>query len=77
MAERVVVNHVGGTTEFAYSNYKDWNNPLNLIDAMYAGRMIERRNGAVARARGVRLSRTSIRPRHTEAPRHRVLVPLK
>jgi hypothetical protein len=49
MAERVVVKHAGGTTEFAYSGYKDWNNKLNLIDTMYAGRLTERRNNAVVR----------------------------
>jgi len=49
MAERVVVKHAGGTTEFAYSNYKDWNNKLNLIDTMYAGKITERRNNAVVR----------------------------
>ena len=49
MAERVVVKHAGGTTEFAYSGYKDWNNKLNLIDTMYAGKMTERRNNAVVR----------------------------
>jgi hypothetical protein len=49
MAERVVVKHAGGTTEFAYSGYKDWNNKLNLIDTMYAGRITERRNNAVVR----------------------------
>jgi hypothetical protein len=44
-----VVKHGGGTTEFTYSGYKDWNNKLNLIDAMYAGRITERRNNAVVR----------------------------
>ncbi|MBV8842574.1 MAG: hypothetical protein JO307_07165, partial [Bryobacterales bacterium] len=32
-----------------YSNYKDWNNPLNPAEAFYAGRMIEKKNGAVVR----------------------------
>ena len=49
MTEKVVVTHGGATTEFTYSNYKDWNNPLNQIEVLYAGRMIERRNGAVVR----------------------------
>ena len=39
----------GTTTEFTYSNYQDWNNPLNKIEVFYAGRMIERKNGAVVR----------------------------
>src|SRR5438552_3484178 len=49
MTERVVVTQGSNTTEFTYSNYQDWNNPLNKIEVFYAGRMIERRNGAVAR----------------------------
>jgi hypothetical protein len=49
MAERVVVKHGSGTTEFTYSDYKDWNNPLNKIDALYAGKMTEKRNGAATR----------------------------
>ena len=49
MTEKVVVAHSGTTTEFTYSNYQDWNNPLHKIEVFYAGRMIERRNGAVVR----------------------------
>jgi len=49
MAERVVVKHGADTYEFTYSDYKDWNNPLNPAEAMYAGRMIERKNGTVVR----------------------------
>jgi hypothetical protein len=49
MTEKVVVAHGGGTTEFTFSNYQDWNNPLHKIEVFYAGRMIERRNGAVVR----------------------------
>ena len=45
MAERVVVTHGGTTTEFTYGDYQDWNNPLNRIEAYYAGTMTERRNG--------------------------------
>ena len=37
------------TTEFTYSNYQDWNNPLHKIEVFYAGRLTERKNGAVAR----------------------------
>jgi hypothetical protein len=47
MAERVVVKHGSATTEFTYSDYRDWNNPLNRIEVLYAGKMIERRNGTV------------------------------
>lgn len=49
MAERVVVRHGANTTEFTYSDYRDWNNPLHPAEAFMAGRMTERRNGAVVR----------------------------
>jgi hypothetical protein len=49
MTERVVVTQGANTTEFTYSDYKDWNNPLNKIEVFYAGKMIERKNGAVVR----------------------------
>jgi len=49
MAERVVVKNGSNTYEFNYSNYKDWNNPLNPAEAYYAGTMTERKNGAVVR----------------------------
>jgi hypothetical protein len=49
MTEKVVVTHGSATTEFTYSGYKDWNNPLNLIEVFYAGKMTERKNGAVVR----------------------------
>jgi hypothetical protein len=47
--ERVVVRHGATTTEFTYGDYQDWNNPLNKIEVLYAGKMVERRNGAVIR----------------------------
>ena len=51
MTERVVVTAPGSTTrvEYAYSDYQDWNNPLNKIGVLYAGKMTERRNGVVIR----------------------------
>jgi hypothetical protein len=49
MAERVVVKNGADTYEFTYSDYRDWNNPLNPAEAFYAGRMTERKNGAVVR----------------------------
>jgi hypothetical protein len=49
MAERVVVKNGSTTTEFTYGDYKDWNNPLNKVDALYAGKMAERRNGTAVR----------------------------
>ena len=47
MAERVVVKQGSTTTEFDYSNYDDWNNELNKIEAYYAGKLVERRDGTV------------------------------
>ena len=49
MTERVVVTQGSTTTEFTYSGYKDWNNPLNKIEVFYAGKLTERKNGAVVR----------------------------
>jgi hypothetical protein len=49
MTERVVVKLGAATTEFTYGDYQDWNNPLNKIEVFYAGKMVERRNGAVVR----------------------------
>jgi hypothetical protein len=49
MAERVVVTLGTTTTEFTYSNYRDFNNPLNRIEVLYAGRITERQNGTVVR----------------------------
>ena len=47
--ERVVVKQGSTSTEFTYGDYQDWNNPLNKIGVLYAGKMVERRNGAVVR----------------------------
>src|SRR5215467_9530867 len=49
MVERVVVKQGATTVEFTYTDYKDWNNPLNKIEVFYAGKLTERRNGAVVR----------------------------
>ena len=49
MAERVVVTNGSATTEFVYGDYQDWNNPLNKIEAYYAGKITERRGGSVVR----------------------------
>ncbi len=48
-AERVVVKQGSTTAEFTYSDYQDWNNPLNKIGVLYPGKLLERRNGAVVR----------------------------
>jgi hypothetical protein len=49
MAERVVVKRGSKNTEFTYGDYQDWNNSLNKIDALYAGKIAERHDGAVVR----------------------------
>ena len=49
MTEKVVVTQGSTTTEFTYSGYKDWNNPLHKIEVFYAGKMTEKQNGAVVR----------------------------
>ena len=49
LPERVVVKHGSNTTEFVYGNFQDFNNPLHRIEAMYAGTIVERRNGTVVR----------------------------
>jgi hypothetical protein len=36
-------------TEFTYTDYADYNNPLNKVDAFYAGTLVEKRNGIVVR----------------------------
>jgi hypothetical protein len=49
MAERVVVTQGSNTTDFTYSDYNDWNNPLNKIEAYYAGKLTEKHNGQIVR----------------------------
>jgi hypothetical protein len=49
LPERVVVTHGTNKTEFVYGNFQDWNNPLFKIEALYAGTIVERRNGTVVR----------------------------
>jgi hypothetical protein len=49
LPERVVVKNGTNTTEFVYGDFEDWNNPLFKIEALYAGTIVERRNGTVVR----------------------------
>lgn len=49
MTERVVVEYGSDTTEFRYSDYEDWNNPLHKIEVFHPGRIVERRNGRIVR----------------------------
>lgn len=48
-AERIEVTHGSTTYEFTYGRYDDWNNPLNKVEAFYAGTLVERRGGVVMR----------------------------
>ena len=48
-AERVEVILGNVVTEFAYSDYQDWNSELNKIEAFYAGKLVEKRNGTTVR----------------------------
>jgi len=50
LPESVVVTHGTNKTEFIYGKWADWNNPLFKIEALYAGTIVERRNGAVVRS---------------------------
>jgi len=63
----VVVTHGANTTEFVYSNWQDWNNPLFKIEALYAGTMVERKNGTVVR---------EVRAKVTEVGQIYVVVPV-
>ncbi len=47
--ERVVVKKGSTSTEFTYADYKDWNSDLNQIGVLYAGKLVERHNGATIR----------------------------
>ena len=49
LPERVVVTHGPNKTEFVYGGFADFNNPLFKIEALYAGTIVERRNGTVVR----------------------------
>lgn len=49
LPDRVVVTHGTNTTEFIYGKFADWNNPLFKIEALYAGTIVERKNGTVLR----------------------------
>lgn len=48
-AERVEVRLGNVVTEFTYADYADYNNPLNKIEAFYAGKLVEKRNGVIMR----------------------------
>lgn len=48
-AERVDVTHGTTVYDFTYGMYDDWNNPLNKVEAFYAGTLVEKRNGVTMR----------------------------
>jgi hypothetical protein len=50
LPDSVVVTNGADKTEFTYGKWADWNNPLFKIDALYAGTMVERKNGTVVRS---------------------------
>jgi hypothetical protein len=49
MTHSVVVTHGRDKYEFTYSDYNDFNNPLNPIEVLMAGKMTESKNGKVMR----------------------------
>ena len=49
MTQEVVVKQGSSSIEFKYGDYQDWNNPLNKIEVLHAGKMTERKKGAVIR----------------------------
>lgn len=49
LPDSVVVTNGADKTEFIYGKWADWNNPLFKIDALYAGTILERKNGTVVR----------------------------
>jgi hypothetical protein len=48
-AEQVEVTHGTTVYDFTYGTYDDWNNPLNKVEAFYAGTLVEKRNGVTMR----------------------------
>jgi hypothetical protein len=49
LPESVVVKHGNDTYEWLYSDFRDFNNPLHPAEALYAGTIVERKNGTVVR----------------------------
>ena len=45
-AERIEVRQGDVVTEFLYTEYEDYNEPLNKIKAFFPGHIVEKRNGA-------------------------------
>jgi hypothetical protein len=49
LPQSIVVQHGNDTTEFVYSDYRDFNNPFFKIEALIPASIIERHNGDVVR----------------------------
>src|SRR5215475_5338009 len=49
MAEHVVVKNGANTYDFTYSDYRDWNNPLNPAEAFFTGKLTKKKNSTVVR----------------------------
>ena len=49
LPDSVVVTRGTDKTEFVYGKFADWNNPLFKIEALYAGTILERKNGTTVR----------------------------
>jgi hypothetical protein len=58
-AERIEVRQGTNVTEFLFTNYADYNPPDNKLDAFYAGRMIEKRNGTTVQDLTVKETQTA------------------
>ena len=48
-AERVEIRNGDVVMEFTYTDYADFNNPLNQIEAFIPGKLVEKRNGVIVR----------------------------
>jgi hypothetical protein len=48
-AERIEVRNGDVVTEFTYTDYDDFNNPLNKIEAFIPRKLVEKRNGVIVR----------------------------
>ena len=48
-AERVEIRNGDVVMEFTYTDYADFNNPLNKIEAFIPGKLVEKRNGVIVR----------------------------
>jgi hypothetical protein len=66
LPERVEVKHGNDTYEWVYGNFRDFNNPLHPAEALYAGTIVERKNGTVVR--DIRTTLTEIGQVYVQVP---------